>query len=298
MTQVLDGLRQIAGVDGGGVVRQIATDTSGAVKLAADVTVDIGEVQILGADGATVLSVVAAEGDGIANTLGAVRANAHGYLWNGATWDRQKSDGVTGAAAVGGSVADATADSGNPVKVGAVVTAGLGADLTAANRTNLYAAKRGGLLVSLSDPATANLAKALAPSDAVGTGSVGLFTNAFASIFNGSTWDRLRGANIFKNVDGVAVTAGTPATVWTPAAGKKFRILGWSLSLSVAGAIILWDNTGKSLEAFRLPAMPIGQGTVAPELDNGYLSAAANNVLQIDCTASGTIHGHIFGVEE
>ena len=34
----------------------------------------------------------------------------------------------------------------------------------------------------------------------------------------------------FKIIDAVAITAGTPATVWTPASGKKVRLLGWALS--------------------------------------------------------------------
>ena len=41
----------------------------------------------------------------------------------------------------------------------------------------------------------------------------------------------------FKAIDAVAVTARTPATVWTPAAGKKVRLLGWFLSSSAGAAL-------------------------------------------------------------
>lgn len=107
-----------------------------------------------------------------------------------------------------------------------------------------------------------------------------------------------RVANIIKNVPGTAITAGTPVSVWTPASGKKFRILGYHLSNTVAGSIIFKDGVSSPPEVFRTPIQAINTGTPSPPLGNGYLSSAANNQLWIDVTASGNVHGFVVGIEE
>jgi hypothetical protein len=113
--------------------------------------------------------------------------------------------------------------------------------------------------------------------------------------WNGSGWDRMRSVAVIKNIPAQAVTAGTPVGVWTPAAGKRFRLLGWALSLSVAGSVILKDQ---GAEFMRTPLMAAGVGLVSQVMANGYLSSAANNVLQIDVTASGNVSGFVYGIEE
>jgi len=100
---------------------------------------------------------------------------------------------------------------------------------------------------------------------------------------------------VLKNIAAQAVTAGTPVSIWTPATGKKFRLLSYAISLSVAGSVIFKDNT---TEFMRTPLMPAGQGQPAPWLGNGYLSSAANNALQIDVSASGNVSGYVMGCEE
>ncbi len=114
-------------------------------------------------------------------------------------------------------------------------------------------------------------------------------------VFNGATWDRKRVATVFKPIAAQAVTANTPVDVWTPATGKKFRLMGYALSLSVAGSVILKDNT---TEILRTPLMAAGIGLVQPEMGNGILSAAADQVLKIDVTASGSVSGYLYGTEE
>ena len=116
-------------------------------------------------------------------------------------------------------------------------------------------------------------------------------------LFDGaSTAWPLRTPAVFKTIAAVAVTAGTPVAVWTPAANKKFRALGWALSLSVAGGVILKDAT---TEMIRTPLMAAGIGQSSPPgMSNGILSAAANNALNIDVTATGSVSGFVFGTEE
>ena len=53
-------------------------------------------------------------------------------------------------------------------------------------------------------------------------------------------------ADTFKIIDAVAIVAGTPAVVWTPAAGKTVRLLGWVLSSS-AGAALEFQDSGTDL---------------------------------------------------
>jgi hypothetical protein len=111
----------------------------------------------------------------------------------------------------------------------------------------------------------------------------------------GANWAAIRTPVVFKPIAAVAVTAGTPVAVWTPAAGKKFRVMGYALSLSVAGSVILKDAT---TEILRTPLMAAGIGQPAPRMGNGILSATANNVLNADVSATGSISGFVFGTEE
>ena len=120
-------------------------------------------------------------------------------------------------------------------------------------------------------------------------------TGADLMVWNGATWDRQRTPAVFKTIAAVAVTTGTPVAVWTPASGKKFRLMGFALSLSVAGAVLLKDATA---EFIRTPLMAAGIGLVSPNMGNGYLSSAANNVLAIDASANGSVSGYVYGTEE
>lgn len=104
-----------------------------------------------------------------------------------------------------------------------------------------------------------------------------------------------RGPLITKLIAGVAVTAGTPANVWTPTAGSRFRLCGWDVGLSVAGAVIFKDN---ATEVARTGQMAAGTARSAPPLGEGILSAVADQVLTVDVTASGTVHGFVWGFEE
>jgi hypothetical protein len=111
-----------------------------------------------------------------------------------------------------------------------------------------------------------------------------------------NSWFYQRTPVVFKTIAAVAVTAGTPVSIWTPTSGKKFRVMGFMLSLSVAGSVILKDGT---TEILRTCLMPAGNGQSSPaSMGNGVLSALANNLLNADVTASGSVSGFVFGTEE
>lgn len=118
----------------------------------------------------------------------------------------------------------------------------------------------------------------------------------FEQLFNGATWDRQRTPKVFTRVPLTAVTAGVALTVWTPAGGKKFRLMGFALSLSVAGHMHMLDSATTILST---PAMPASDGSSGPfVLGNGILSVAANNPLKVDVSANGSVVGFVFGTEE
>jgi hypothetical protein len=106
-------------------------------------------------------------------------------------------------------------------------------------------------------------------------------------------------ADVFKN--GAAFVSGTyaaPVAFWTPAAGKRFRLLGGFFSAAVAPAsgIALCDNIAAN-EFMRLPVFGANTPFTLPPLGNGFLSAAANNALVIGA-AGQTLTGVLFGTEE
>ncbi len=105
---------------------------------------------------------------------------------------------------------------------------------------------------------------------------------------------------VFKPIKAVAITAGTPVAVWTPATGKRFRLLGFCLVPTVAASILFEDATGGGNEFLRFPltaAVPTAQVPVNLGTD-GYLSLLVNNALFLDVTATATVSGYVYGKEE
>ena len=138
------------------------------------------------------------------------------------------------------------------------------------------------------------------PSGALSVGGSAVIMEAYVNAYSTSA-QPLRTPAIFKTVAAVAVTAGTPVAIWTPATGKTVRLMGWDLSLSVAGGIIFKQGTtpGGSTEVIRTSSNGANVShPSAPGMGNGVLLSAANNILYADVTASGTISGHVFGTEE
>jgi len=134
--------------------------------------------------------------------------------------------------------------------------------------------------------------------DSIGN-RIGLTVFAILGAVTGTNiHDQIRAVNVIKKVQAVAVTAGTPVSIWTPTSGKKFRLMAWLLSLSVAGKILFEDATGGGNEFARTALMAAGVGVASPPLGNGFLSAVANNQLFIDVSATGSVDGFVAGVEE
>ena len=113
-------------------------------------------------------------------------------------------------------------------------------------------------------------------------------------LYNGATWDRVRTANTRKDQSTVAI--GTSGTVWAPTTGKKFRLMGGSISVSAAASVLFEDNVSGNF-VFRTPKLA-ADTPYNFDLGNGYLSVAANNVLKATSSAAANLLGTLWGVEE
>lgn len=104
------------------------------------------------------------------------------------------------------------------------------------------------------------------------------------------------GPLLTKEINAVVV-AGTPATVWTPAAGKKFRLVGYAVAVSAAAGVLFKEGAGNSL-VLRTPTLAINTPHDIERIAEGVLSAAADNALKVDATANATVTGSCWGYEE
>jgi hypothetical protein len=143
-------------------------------------------------------------------------------------------------------------------------------------------------------------------ADAVSGAQFGLAVASFAYGWDGAAWDRARIATIFKTV--IATAAGNTA-VWTPAAGKQFRLMGYSISiagtLAATGVLTveLVDQATviKNHVATVAQTTPTGDTQIGIDLGQGQLSAAANNILQVNLSvamATGGVAVNAWGTEE
>lgn len=100
----------------------------------------------------------------------------------------------------------------------------------------------------------------------------------------------------FIQLDAQSITHATPVSVYTPTSGKKWRMLGYNISTTVAGAIQFEDTTGN--EVLRTPLLLAAAPFASGDMGNGILSSAANNQLFLDVTVTGVVTGWIGIMEE
>jgi hypothetical protein len=128
----------------------------------------------------------------------------------------------------------------------------------------------------------------------------GLATHATLSVWNGATWVLLRTPIIFKTIAAVAITAATGATIWDPAAGKKFRLMGYCLSSTAAASFKFYEGLTTALTTLRFQGPLLAANGVhdCPPLGNGILSSTADMNLNLDVSATSTVSGTVWGTEE
>ena len=148
-------------------------------------------------------------------------------------------------------------------------------------------------------------------SDAVATEATGQQTvNAQLFGFNGTTFDRIRVANVYHTV--IATAAGSTA-VWTPSAGTKFRLMGYTIDVAATaaatgpltikledGATVIKNHIVNVIQT-QTANISGGDSHMGADLGQGQLSAADDNVLNINLSeacGSGGVAINVWGTEE
>lgn len=143
---------------------------------------------------------------------------------------------------------------------------------------------------------------------------LGWVVQSYGLVYNGASFDRIRTPAIFKTA--IATALGNTA-VWTPAAGKKFRLMAYSIEVTsnaslAAGAVeeITLNDSGTAIGQGCSVFVPTAAGALIGniqasggmrQLGNGFLSGAANNVLQVNlgtALATGEVRVNVIGTEE
>lgn len=234
--------------------------------------------------------------------------------------------GISGGSggAVTGNVASGAADSGNPVKVGGVYNS-TAPSPTTGQRVDLQANSRGSLRVGGGDPlgVAAGFAVTIGANDVNGqtrivdTGSAGDGINyPLAVMMYGRNSTQIVRQRIVDTVKTASATASGNTAVWTPTAGKKFRLMRFRVMITAnaataGGAVVtvkFQDATTDIASATDVyvpgTAVTTGLGAFSSEwidLGNGVLSAATNNVLNVNLSAaltSGNVRVLVAGIEE
>ena len=135
----------------------------------------------------------------------------------------------------------------------------------------------------------------ITPADGLSKAAVAAFNQLMATlVFNGATFDIRREPKVITAVNKTAATA--EATIWTPASGKKFRLLRLVLTVSAQSILTFKDNTAGTTVLVLEPAANVPLVVDLGAL--GILSAAADNVLTVTRATSATLNGVLLGTEE
>ena len=194
-----------------------------------------------------------------------------------------------------GGVAGGATDSGNPVKVGCVYNT-TPPTYTNGQRTDCQAGTRGAINVSIWSIDGTAVANASALNvDATSTSVAGLRTGAFGHVYNGTSWDRLRGNTAGANVISTAsagfgasflnIAAGQATTVVKASAGTLYSIV-LNSAATATNTTIIYDNASGAGTVIGRPA--VTTATVPTTLTYGPTGLAfANGLTIITATANG-----------
>ena len=223
---------------------------------------------------------------------------------------------ATGLMALGSTGLDklsTTANAADTSSAGILAIGGYGYNGSTWDR--LRSVNTGQLVVTLKNSSGTEPSISAGFGDGISSTTNALATGAFNSGYNGSTWDRLRTAagaadgttlgllaegrygwngagwdrqrvnNIHKYQEYLSLAAGTTYAWWTPTAGKKFRLMSVLMGSSTATMLTLKDGAN-NIATFNVG----GRDTKDFQFgNNGYLSSAANNVLNVYNNSASTI---------
>lgn len=190
----------------------------------------------------TELPAAAALGDTDANPTAPMVGSCL-MVWNSATWSRLPGSttdgmlvnlGANNDVIATGNAASAAADSGNPVKIGGKVDTTL-PTYTDGQRANLQMDVRGKAYVTIGNGGNSQVVAAVvAQADALANTN-GLAANAATYVYNGVTWDRVRG----DTTTGMYVGGAIPHD--TADSGNPNKV-GFKATTSLAGLTLVGNN--------------------------------------------------------
>ncbi|CAB4128462.1 hypothetical protein UFOVP103_45 [uncultured Caudovirales phage] len=97
--------------------------------------------------------------------------------------------------------------------------------------------------------------------------------------YNGTGYDRVRTGSKFYYQEYIGLTSNSSTSVWTPTTGKKYRLMGITLSATVIGRYFVKDGlTGNVICAFNLDVANAQRNFY---FGNGLIGTAANVVLAV-----------------
>jgi hypothetical protein len=143
-------------------------------------------------------------------------------------------------------------------------------------------------------------------SDSNAATLTGLPVASYLFGFNGSTWDRIRVANVFTTL---TVNGAGNTVVWAPGAGNFFRLMGFAVTvagtLAAAGVQLIQLLDGaNTIKNFNTPlgttADTQGGFEYSEDMGQGYLSVAAGNDLYINlgtAMATGAVCINCWGTQ-
>lgn len=107
-----------------------------------------------------------------------------------------------------------------------------------------------------------------------------------------------RSTTVTKDIATVAL--GSITTIWTPATGKKIRVLGLSVSSSAAVNLLLEDNSSSAANfVWRTPKLLADTPyTFDFSPSGGFLLSAKDNVLKATTSGAANVTGTVWGIEE
>jgi hypothetical protein len=197
--------------------------------------------------------------------------NAYNMLFDGTNWVRQRSANVSNdALSLAGGFHPAVLYGSNGTTWDRIRTSGTGSN---AGILRVIPYSTGG-----NTPDIAGISSdTFSAGGSRGMGALG-FNFAYAPTASGDYWERIRTSKVFKYIEFLNLANATATTIWTPNTGRKFRLLGVQVSSSAAATLHLRDGAGGTkFHSYRTG----GADTKDFDFRNGYLSSAANNVLEI-----------------
>ena len=206
-------------------------------------------------------------------------------------------------------------DTGNPVKIGGQANSAPPTAVTAGQRVNALYNLRGAQALCSSKTNGGSGGDGQSMCFIASLDDTSTLLGVASSLYNAGSgsYDRQRTPTIFKTAQ---ATASGNTALWTPAGGKKFRLMRFKVqvtdnSATSGGAVIsigLQDSTTDLalthdvwLPSAGLTGAINGWDSGWIDLGNGKLSAAANNVLNINLSAAlsaGNVRVTCCGTEE